>query len=1052
MQEESAVFFGPFRLDFVDERVWHGREALNLTRKAFAVLRYLVEHGRQLVTKEALFTAIWPEVVVSEAALTVCIHEIRQALGESPKTPRYIETVSKRGYRWIAPLATTPPVTSCQFSVLSQQNSATPPLATDNWPLTPPLVGREAELAQLHTWLGKAVGGKRQLVFVTGEPGIGKTTLIEAFLLGVGGQGLGIGEQETRGWGPGASPSSPHPEFPAPNPQSPPPSPWLGRGQCIEHHGAGEAYMPILEALSRLCRAPGGDRLLTLLNQHAPTWLVQMPALLSTEDLETLQRKVQGATRERMLREMAEAIEALTAERQLVLVLEDLHWSDPSTLDLLALLARRREPARLLVIGTYRPSELLASNHPLCTVIQELLSHKQCQEMALEGLSEVAVEEYLEHRFLVRVFPTRLAKVLHQRTEGNPLFLVNLVDDLVMHGVLTDGEEGWMVQGDLEVLVQQVPESSRQLIAAQMALANPSIHQTLAAASVAGAVFSAAAVAAALETPVTEVETRCEEVTQRRLFVQRMGIEAWPDGTTAARYGFRHALYQELWHEQGTISQRQLWHRRIGLRKELAYNGRASEIAAELALHFEQGQDYGRAVHYLQRAAQNASTRSANTEAIQHLTRGLELLKTLPDTPERAQQELALQITLGAPLIATKGYAAPEAEQVYARAQELCRQLGDMSQLVPALWGLWAFYLVRADHQVAWRLAEELLTVAQKQPDRLFLPEGHLAPGLSSFYRGEFTSSHEYLAKGLTYFDPQRPRSRAFLQVPGLEGVSSLSYLAWTLWALGYADHALTHAQDALSLAKETSRPFSIVYALEHSLVLYQLRREGPLTQDAAEATITLCTEHGFSFYLSQATILRGWALAQQGRSTEGIAQIREGLAARRATGAQNLEPYFLALLAEVYEKVAKPENGLHTLGQAFVLVGKTGEREYEAELYRLKGELVLESGVRGPESEEEKQKSKGKRQKAKISSTQPLTPSTQEAEACFLKAIDIARHQQAKSLELRAVMSLSRLWQQQGKQKQAHQMLAEIYSWFTEGFDTKDLQEAKVLLEELRG
>lgn len=404
-----------------------------------------------------------------------------------------------------------------------------------------------------------------------------------------------------------------------------------------------------------------------------------------------MQREVQGATRERMLREMVTLLEVLTVETPLVLVLEDLHWSDPSALDLLALVARRREPAQLLIIGTYRPSELLAKDHPLRTVVQELQAHHLCARLTLQSLSETAVEQYLVQRFPVQVFPTRLVQVLHQRTGGNPLFLVNLVDDLVTHGILTDGEGGWMLQGDIETLVQQVPESSRQLITVQIGRVSPATQQTLAAASVAGAVFSVAAVAAAVEAPIPVVETQCEDVVRQQLFLQRAGIETWPDGTTAARYGFRHALYQELWHEQGTVTQRQEWHQRIGLRKELAYNGRAPEIAAELTVHFEQGRDYPRAVQYLQQAAQNALRRSANIEAIQYLTKALEVLETLPDTPERTQQELNLQITLGVPLQATKGFASPEVERTYARAQELCQQVGETLQLFRVLSGLWFF-------------------------------------------------------------------------------------------------------------------------------------------------------------------------------------------------------------------------------------------------------------------------------------------------------------------------------------------------------------------------
>src|SRR5437667_4954882 len=340
----------PLRLDSANEWVWHGEQRLQLTPKAFAVLRYLLDHPGRVVTKEELLREGWPDTVVSEWVLTTCIRKIRQALGEEAGTPQYIATVHRRGYRLIGP------VQSLESRVQSQNSQ---PVPSPQHP-APNLVGREAEIMQLHRWLEKALSGERQLVFVTGEPGIGKTTVVDAFLQSLasrvqrleseqvqGPQSTGYSYKERQG-----ATFTVQGAEPTPNPRPLTPSLWIGHGQCIEHYGAGEAYLPVLEALGRLCREPGGEHLLELLGQQAPTWLVQMPALLSTAELEALQRKVLGATRERMLRELAEAVEVLTVERPLVLWLEDLHWSDYSTLDWLAYVARRREPARLLVLGT----------------------------------------------------------------------------------------------------------------------------------------------------------------------------------------------------------------------------------------------------------------------------------------------------------------------------------------------------------------------------------------------------------------------------------------------------------------------------------------------------------------------------------------------------------------------------------------------------------------------------------------------------------------------------------------------------------------------------
>jgi predicted ATPase len=430
--------------------------------------------------------------------------------------------------------------------------------------------------------------------------------------------------------------------------------------------------------------------------------------------------------------------------------------------------------------------------------------------------------------------------------------------------------------------------------------------------------------------------------------------------------------------------------------------------------------------------------RSANVEAITHLTTALALLKTLPDTRERAQQELTLQVTLGTPLQATRSYASPEVKATYTRAWELCQQVGETRQLFRVLFGLRTFHHVGGEFRTARELGEQLLGLAQKEQDPALLAEAYRALGGTLFQLGEFNAARAHLEQGLTFYDSQRHHPHEFLY--GMEpGVFGLSFAAWVLWHLGYPDQAQQKSKVACTLAQELSYPYSLAAAWVFAAMLHQLRRERALTHEWAEAGLTLAREQGIPIWVGQGSVLQGWARAEQGQSEEGITQIRQGLATDQAIGAGLFHSYYLVLLAEVYGKVGQAEEGLAALAEALTVVDKSGERFYEAELYRLKGQLTLQqfqvsgskfqvqnspaSGVRGPES---------------------------EAEECFWKAVEIARRQQAKSLELRAVMSLSRLWQQQGKKEEARQLLADIYGWFTEGFDTKDLQEAQALLEEL--
>ncbi len=836
------------------------------------------------------------------------------------------------------------------------------------------MVGRDTELAQLRGWLDKALNGERQTVFVTGEPGIGKTTIVEAFLRQI------VTEEKV----------------------------WIGRGQCIEHYGAGEAYMPVLEALGRLCRDPEAEQLIDVLSRHAPTWLVQLPALLNADDFERLQRKVQGATRERMLREMAEAVAALTAERPLILCLEDLHWSDVSTLELLAVLARRQETARLLVLGTYRPVEMLGNGHPLRAVKQELQLHQQCEELRLGFLTEQNVAEYLMSRFAAgahgRAPLQQLTRALHQRTEGNPLFMVNVVDYMSAQGVL--GESG----ETRSAAPIDVPENIQQMIEKQLDRLSPEEQRVLEVASVAGADFSAAAVAAGLAMTPSEVKACCSDLARREHFVRTSGVSEWPDGTVTTRYSFLHALYRDVLYERVPIGHRVTLHRQIGIREEQAYGEQARAIAVELAVHFERGREYRKAIRSLQQAGENALRRSAHQEAITHFTKGLELLKLLPDTPECARQELTLQVALGVPLRATRGFAAPEVEKVFSRARELCQQMGEISQLVPVLRGLWEFYELRAEYQMACELGEQLLTLAQRVQDPALLLVAHDVLGDTLFWLGKFTAARAHLEQGIALYDPRQHRSRAFLY--GYDsGGACLSFVALALWHLGYPDQALKRIYEALTLAQQLSHPFSLAGTLDFAAWLHQLRREGQAAQEQAEAATALSGEQEFPFWLAWGTILRGWALAEQGQREESIAQMRQGIAAFQTTGTEGWRPYFLTLLAEVYGKVGQPEEGLKALAEALAEVHRTGERFYEAELYRLKGELTLaQSRVQGLGSSVKK----GSRFNVQGStlrnpSTQHLTPNTQaeaEAEACFLKAIEVAQYQQAKSLELRATMS----------------------------------------------
>ncbi|HKP11851.1 MAG TPA: AAA family ATPase, partial [Blastocatellia bacterium] len=492
MGRENQIIFDSFRLDLTNECLWRDSQAIKLRPKAFALLHYLLGRPSQLVTKEELLNALWPETFVGEAVLKVTIRQLREALGDDPKSPRFIETAHRRGYRFIGKVAAAEPTPAPTQEAGGKRAPSTSPLRAAGFLLG--IVGRDKALSRMRGWLEKMLRGERQIVFVTGEAGIGKTALVDTFARGI------ASDPRLR----------------------------ISRGQCLQHYGTGEAFLPVLEAIGRLCR--GQEQVIDVLRARAPMWLLQMPALVSPSDRESLSREMFGATRERMLREMGEALEVLTADLPLVLILEDLHWSDYSTLDLISYLARQRQAARLMLIGTYRTAELIASGHPLKAVKQELLAKRQCKELPVEYLGEDAVAEYLSAVFPANRFPVELARLIHERTEGNPLFMVNAIDYLVAEGLIAEDERGWQLVVEIENVEVGVPDSVKQMIEKQVEHLDTDMQRTLEVASVAGVEFSSLAVVAGLAEDRASVEARCEELARQGQFIQSSGVQVLPNG------------------------------------------------------------------------------------------------------------------------------------------------------------------------------------------------------------------------------------------------------------------------------------------------------------------------------------------------------------------------------------------------------------------------------------------------------------------------------------------------------------------------------------------
>ena len=561
----KELAFGPYRLDAANARLLRDGRPVAITPKAFDVLHHLASRAQRLVTKDELLSAVWPDVIVSDASIKVCVREIRKALDDEAKTPTYIETVHRRGYRFIAEVAESggPPPAATRTANLAAAAAPTPETISATAPST--LVGRDAELRQLNQALHRAHGGRRQCVFVSGGAGSGKTALADAFvrIAAVGGQVV------------------------------------LLTGHCFEQFGTSEPYMPVWEAIGALSRQRPSPGLSALLARHAAAYAGTAPP---SRDGSATRTEPRGTT-ERLLREIADGIEQLAAEATVVLWLEDVHWADYSTIDLLSALARRRAPARLLVLATYRPAEVLAGDHPLRGVVQGLLTAGLGTEVALDFLDESSAAQFLAARFPGNALPPALARRLHQRTEGHPLFLVHLVDDLVAQGVIAERDGRWQLAGGdddtgwLEELETQVPQTVRAMILAQLERLGRDERQVLEAAAVAGVEFSAAAVGAAVEADVVSAEQLCDDLARRHRFLEPRGVAEWPDGAAATRFRFVHDLYHNVVYEQVPVARRGRLHQLVGQRIEAAWGERAAEEAAGLAMHFEMARDWERAWH-----------------------------------------------------------------------------------------------------------------------------------------------------------------------------------------------------------------------------------------------------------------------------------------------------------------------------------------------------------------------------------------------------------------------------------------------------------------------
>jgi len=842
----------------------------------------------------------------------------------------------------------------------------------------PVLVGREEESGLLRRRWEQSKAGLGQVVFVSGEAGIGKSALVESLRVQVRAEGL---------------PRIAH--------------------RCSPYHTTSALY-PVITHIEHLLQlAPDDPPATKLVKLEAGLRSYGLPLAEVVPLLAGLLSIPLPAERYAPLtltpqQQKQQTLDALLAwmvaeaERQPVLVAwEDLHWADPTTLEYLGLLVEQAPTVPMLHVLTARPE----FNTPWP-------QRSHMTPLVLNRLERPQVEALMSQRAGGKTLPPEVVQYIVAKTDGVPLYVEELTKMLLASPLLQEEADQYVLTGTLRTVA--IPDTLQDALMARLDQLNRA-KEVAQLGAVLGREFAYELLQAIAPQDEDTLQAGLAQLVRAELLYQR-------GRPPRARYIFKHALIQDAAYASLLKSTRQQVHQQIAQVFEARFTALVETQPELLAQHYTAAGCHEQAVIYWQRAGQQASDRSANLEAVSHFTTGIELLTTLPATPARTQHAVTLHIALGAALQMAKGLAAPEVEHAYTQAYALCQQVDEMPELVPVLFGLWRFYNTRSQFHTARELGETLLRLAQRTNDPALAVIAHYALGWTWFSLGALPTARQHLEEGITHYTPDQRRTPVF-RMGHDPGVACRAFAAWTLWLLGYPEQALARIHDALALAHELAHPFSLAFARCQAAWIYQFRRDVPAVHEQAEAAVALATEQGFPLWVAQGTSFRGWALAMQGQGEEGLAQERQGLAAWRATGGAMRVPYFCTLLADVSAHLGYTEDGLQALAEAHTLVEQHEERWWEAEVHRLRGVLLLQ---------------------------QTGTPPA-EAETWLQRALDVARRQEAKSLELRAAMSLARLWQQ-GRRAEARDLLAPIYGWFTEGFDTADLQEAKALLEELGG
>ena len=839
------------------------------------------------------------------------------------------------------------------------------------------LVGREQEIGLLVERWERAKDGEGQVVLLSGEPGIGKSRVVRALRERLADQ------------------------------------PLLTLSHYCSPYHTNTALYPIIGHLERaagFARDDGAavrlDKLEALLALGTDALAEAVPLVAALLGIATAGRYQAQALspqrqKQRTLEILVDQVAGLAARQPVLAVYEDAHWMDPTTLEGLGMLIGRLRRLPVLVLITFRPEF-----SPPWT------GHAHVTQLSLSRLARRHGQALVEGVTGGKALPPEVLDQIVAKTEGVPLFVEELTTAVLESGLLTDAGDHFELSGPLPPFA--IPATLRDSLMARLdRLA--SVREVAQMGAVIGREFAHELVAAISPLRGNELAAALDQLVASELIFRR---GAPPD----ARYTFKHALVQDAAYHSLLKSKRQQLHARIARVLARNFPSAAEHQPEVLAHHFTLAGLAKEAIGYWQQAGELSARSYANVEAIAHLTKGMELIRTLPASVERDHQELDLLTLLGPLLAAVKGYSAGEVETTYLRAEELCRDVGDARQLFQIVFGLRSYYEFRGELRKARAAAERCLGLAQELSDPELLVASYRAVGGNAHRLGEFAAARAHLEQSIAIGGSQERQPDPVRNLADARAVSRV-YLSRTLGPLGYPDQALRTSDEALAMAERLAHPYTSAEILHFASGVRLLLRDPAGTRRLAERLIALCREHGFGLHLAHGMLWRGWAVAHELQSEHGIEEIRASLAQFMAIGSTISHTHGLIILADAHCELHQGTKGLAALGEAEAAIGRTDERRHDAEVYRLRGELTL------------------------------LLPDRDQAEAdaCFRSAIEVAAAQQAKLWELRATTSLARLLADQGRRRDASELLSPVYPWFTEGFDAADLKDAKELLDELR-